>query len=330
MKAVVCDAWGTPDTLQVKDVPLPEPGPGQVRIRVRVAAVNFPDALLVAGKYQFKPDFPFSPGAEFSGTVSAVGDGVLSLAIGDKVVGTAPFGAYAEEVLADAAQVVALGDDTSDDELELAGSFLLTYGTSYHALKDRAAAKPGETLLVLGAGGGVGLAAVELGKQMGLRVIAAASTEAKREAARSRGAEVIDYTTDDFRDQLKALTSGRGVDIVYDPVGGDIAETALRSVGWGGRYLVVGFAAGGIPKLPTNLLLLKGSALVGVFWGEFVRREPEANAANTRQLLAWLHDRTLRPLISARYPLSGAAQALDALLGRDAIGKLVIVPSLAG
>ena len=331
MKAVVCDAWGTPDTLQVKDVPLPEPGPGQVRIRVRVAAVNFPDALLVAGKYQFKPDFPFSPGAEFSGTVSALGDGVTSIAVGEKVVGTAPFGAYAEEILADAAQVVALRDDTSDDELELAGSFLLTYGTSYHALKDRAAAKPGETLLVLGAGGGVGLAAVELGKQMGLRVIAAASTEAKREAARSRGAdEVVDYTTDDFREQLKMFTSGRGVDIVYDPVGGDIAETALRSVGWGGRYLVVGFAAGGIPKLPTNLLLLKGSALVGVFWGEFVRREPEANTANTRQLLAWLHDRTLRPLISARYPLSGAAQALDALLGRDAIGKLVIVPSLAG
>ena len=331
MKAVVCDAWGTPDTLQVKDVPLPEPGPGQVRIRVRVAAVNFPDALLVAGKYQFKPDFPFSPGAEFSGTVSALGDGVTSIAVGEKVVGTAPFGAYAEEILADAAQVVALRDDTSDDELELVGSFLLTYGTSYHALKDRAAAKPGETLLVLGAGGGVGLAAVELGKQMGLRVIAAASTEAKREAARSRGAdEVVDYTTDDFREQLKMFTSGRGVDIVYDPVGENIAETALRSVGWGGRYLVVGFAAGGIPKLPTNLLLLKGSALVGVFWGEFVRREPEANAANTRQLLAWLHDRTLRPLISARYPLSGAAQALDALLGRDAIGKLVIVPSLAG
>ena len=331
MKAVVCDAWGTPDTLQVKDVPLPEPGPGQVRIRVRVAAVNFPDALLVADKYQFKPDFPFSPGAEFSGTVSALGDGVTSIAVGEKVVGTAPFGAYAEEILADAAQVVALRDDTSDDELELVGSFLLTYGTSYHALKDRAAAKPGETLLVLGAGGGVGLAAVELGKRMGLRVIAAASTEAKREAARSRGAdEVVDYTTDDFREQLKMFTSGRGVDIVYDPVGGDIAETALRSVGWGGRYLVVGFAAGGIPKLPTNLLLLKGSALVGVFWGEFVRREPEANAANTRQLLAWLHDRTLRPLISARYPLSGAAQALDALLGRDAIGKLVIVPSLAG
>ena len=327
MKAVVCEAWGSPDSLQVKDMPLPEPGPGQVRVRVRVAAVNFPDALMVAGKYQFKPDFPFSPGAEFSGEVSAVGDGVSTPAIGDKVVGTAAFGAYAEEVLADAAQVVVLPADTSDDELELAGSFLLTYGTSYYSLKDRAEAKPGETLLVLGAGGGVGLAAVELGKRMGLRVIAAASSEAKREAARSRGAdEVLDYTAEDVRDQLKALTGGRGVDIVYDPVGGAFAETALRNVGWRGRYLVVGFAAGDIPKLPTNLLLLKGSALVGVFWGEFVRREPAANAANTRQLLAWLHEGALHPLISARYPLSRAAEALDALLGRQAIGKLVILP----
>ncbi|MEG3049608.1 MAG: zinc-binding dehydrogenase, partial [Thermomonas sp.] len=206
MKAVVCEAWGTPDTLQVKDMPLPEPGPGQVRVRVRVAAVNFPDALMVAGKYQFRPEFPFSPGAEFSGEVSALGDGVMSLCLGDKVVGTAAFGAYAEEVLADAAQVVALPADTGDEQLELAGSFLLTYGTSYHALKDRADAKPGETLLVLGAGGGVGLAAVELGKRMGLRVIAAASSDAKREAARSRGADdVIDYTAEDFRDRLKAL-----------------------------------------------------------------------------------------------------------------------------
>ena len=327
MKAVVCEVWGTPDTLQVKDMPLPEPGPGQVRVRVRVAAVNFPDALMVAGKYQFRPEFPFSPGAEFSGEVSALGDGVTSLCLGDKVVGTAAFGAYAEEVLADAAQVVALPADTGDEQLELAGSFLLTYGTSYHALKDRADAKPGETLLVLGAGGGVGLAAVELGKRMGLRVIAAASSEAKRAAARSRGADdVLDYTAEDFRDRLKALTGGRGVDIVYDPVGGDIAETALRSVGWGGRYLVVGFAAGGIPKLPTNLLLLKGSALVGVFWGEFVRREPEANAANTRQLLAWLREGALHPLISQRYPLARAPKALQALLDRRAIGKLVIVP----
>lgn len=327
MKAVVCEAWGDPDSLQVKDMPLPEPGPNQLRVQVRVAAVNFPDALMVAGKYQFRPAFPFAPGAEFSGIVSAVGEGVTSPAIGDKVVGSAAFGAYAEEVIAEAGHVVALPADTSDDELELAGSFLLTYGTSYHALKDRAEARPGETLLVLGAGGGVGLAAVELGKRMGLRVIAAASSEAKREAARSRGAdEVLDYSADDVRDRIKTLTGGAGVDIVYDPVGGDFAETALRSMAWRGRYLVVGFAAGGIPKLPTNLLLLKGCALVGVFWGEFVRREPAANAANTRQLLDWLHAGALRPLISARYPLAQAPAALNALLARQAVGKLVVLP----
>ena len=327
MKAVVCEAWGAPDTLQVKDLPQPQPGPGQVRVRVHAAAVNFPDALLVAGKYQFRPEFPFAPGAEFSGIVSAVGDGVTSPCVGDKVVGSASHGAYAEEVIAEAGHVIVLPADTGDAQLELAGSFLLTYGTSYHALKDRAEAKPGETLLVLGAGGGVGLAAVELGKRMGLRVIAAASSEDKREAARSRGAdEVIDYTAEDFRDRLKALTGGRGVDIVYDPVGGDIAEAALRSVGWRGRYLVVGFAAGGIPKLPANLLLLKGSALVGVFWGEFVRREPQANAQNTRQLLDWLREGALQPLVSARYPLTGAVDALNALLGRQAIGKLLILP----
>lgn len=330
MKAVVCEVWGAPALLKVKDMPLPMPGLGQLRVQVRVAAVNFPDALMVAGKYQFRPEFPFSPGAEFSGMVSAVGAGVASPAVGDKVVGTAAFGAYAQEVIADATHVIALPAGISDAELELAGSFLLTYGTSYHALKDRADAKPGETLLVLGAGGGVGLAAVELGKRMGLRVIAAASTDAKREAARSRGAdEVLDYTADDVRDRIKALTGGRGVDIVYDPVGGDFAETALRSVGWRGRYLVVGFASGGIPKPPTNLLLLKGSALVGVFWGEFVRREPDNHAANTRQLLDWLHEGALQPLISARYPLTGASAALDALLARQAVGKLVIVPAQA-
>ena len=328
MRSVVHSSFGEPaDVLAPAESPLPQPGPGQVRVRVHAAAVNFPDALMIAGKYQFRPDFPFSPGSEFSGTISALGDGVSTVAIGDKVVGSASHGAYAEEVIAEAAHVIVLPADTGDEELELAGSFLLTYGTSYHALKDRAQAQPGETLLVLGAGGGVGLAAVELGKRMGLRVIAAASSDDKREAARTRGAdEALDYTADDFRERIKALTAGRGVDIVYDPVGGDIAETALRSVGWRGRYLVVGFAAGGIPKFSANLLLLKGSALVGVFWGEFVKREPQANAANTRQLLAWLREGALRPLVSARYPLAGAADALDALLGRRAVGKLLIVP----
>jgi len=331
VRAVVCETWGTPDTLRIGELPLPEPGPGQVRVRVHAAAVNFPDALMVAGTYQFRPPLPFSPGLEFSGTVSATGEGVSAPEVGDKVVGTAPFGAWAEEVLADAGHLAVLPDDTGDTQLELAGSFLLTYGTSYHALKDRAQARPGETLLVLGAGGGVGLAAVELGKQLGLRVIAAASSDAKREAALSRGAdEAVDSTAADFRERLKALTAGRGVDIVYDPVGGGLTEAALRTLAWGGRHLVVGFAAGDIPKPAANLLLLKGASLVGVFWGEFVRREPEASAANARQLLAWLRDGTLNPLVSGRYPLAQAPAALDALLGRAAVGKLVILPGHDG
>jgi NADPH2:quinone reductase len=327
MKAIVCEAWGTPDSLRLLDLPVPQPGAGQLRVRTRVAAVNFPDALIVAGKYQVRPEFPFSPGGEFSGEVTAIGEGVEGHTVGDRVVGISTHGAYAQEVLVDAGNAIALPRDTGDEELELAGSFLLTYGTSFHALKDRAQAQTGETLLVLGAGGGVGLAAVELGKLLGMRVIAAASSTAKREAALSRGADaVLDYSQGEVREQLKALTGGRGVDVVYDPVGGELAEPVLRSVAWRGRYLVVGFAAGEIPRLPLNLLLLKGSSLVGVFWGEFVRREPALNAANTAQLFAWLRERRIRPLISARYPLSQAPRALEALLGRDAIGKLVVLP----
>lgn len=327
MKAIVCDAWGPPSSLELREVPSPVPGPKQVLVRTRVAAVNFPDALIVAGKYQFKPDFPFSPGGELSGEIIAVGAEVKRLAVGDKVVGIATFGAYAQEVLVEATHVIPLPSDISDEDLELAGSFVLTYGTSLHALKDRARAQAGETLLVLGAGGGVGLAAVEIGKLMGMRVIAAASTQEKLAAARERGAdETIDYAHEDLRERIKALTEGRGVDVVYDPVGGNFTELALRSVAWGGRYLVVGFAAGEIPKVAANLLLLKGSALVGVFWGEFVRREPALNAGNMALLFSWLGERKIRPLISRRYPLSQAPQALEALLSREAIGKLVILP----
>lgn len=327
MKAIVCEAWGPPSSLQLREVPSPTPGPKQVLIRTRVAAVNFPDALMVAGKYQFKPEFPFSPGGELSGEIIAVGAEVKRLSIGDKVVGIAPFGAYAQEVVVDATHIVPLPRDISDADLEIAGSFVLTYGTSLHALKDRAQAKEGETLLVLGAGGGVGLAAVEIGKLMGLRVIAAASSGEKLAAARERGAdETINYTEEDLRERIKAITEGRGVDIVYDPVGGNFAEPALRSVGWRGRYLVVGFAAGDIPKLALNLLLLKGSSLVGVFWGEFVRREPATNAENMKLLFSWLLERKIHPLISKRYPLSQAPQALDALLARQAVGKLVVLP----
>jgi NADPH2:quinone reductase len=262
-----------------------------------------------------------------SGEIIAIGSEVKHLAIGSKVIGLASHGAYAQEAVVDATHVVPLPADISDADLELAGSFMLTYGTSLHALKDRAEARPGETLLVLGAGGGVGLAAVEIGKLMGLRVIAAASTREKRDAAIAHGAdEVIDYTREDLRARIKALTAGNGVDIVYDPVGGDFAEPALRCVGWRGRYLVVGFAAGDIPKIPINLLLLKGSSLVGVFWGEFVRREPKVNAGNVAQMLTWLGERSINPLISKRHALAQAPAALDALLARDAVGKLVILP----
>lgn len=327
MKAIVCDAWGPPSSLQLRELPSPVPGPGQVLVRTRVAAVNFPDALMVAGKYQFKPEFPFSPGGEFSGVVMALGSEVTGLQVGDRIVGITPFGAYAQEVVVDAANAIPLAADISDQDLELAGSFVLTYGTSLHALKDRAQAQAGETLLVLGAGGGVGLAAVEIGKLLGMRVIAAASSAEKLAAARAMGAgETIDYSVEDLRERIKAITAGRGVDVVYDPVGGDFAEPALRSVGWRGRYLVVGFAAGEIPKIPVNLLLLKGSALLGVFWGDFVRREPALNAANMRLLFTWLRERRIHPLISKRYPLSQASQALDALLARQATGKLVLLP----
>ena len=327
MKAILCESWGPPSSLQLRDLPSPVPGPKQVLVRTRVAAVNFPDALIVAGKYQAKPEFPFSPGGEFSGEIIAVGAEVTRLAPGDKVAGITSHGAYAQEVAIDAANVIPLPRDISDDDLELAGSFVLTYGTSLYALKDRAQAQAGETLLVLGAGGGVGLAAVEIGKLLGMRVIAAASSAEKLAAARALGAdETIDYASEDLRERIKALTGGRGVDVVYDPVGGDFAEPALRSVGWRGRYLVVGFAAGDIPRLPSNLLLLKGSSLVGVFWGEFLRREPALNAENMKLLFAWLRERRIHPLISKRYPLSQAPQALDALLARQAIGKLVVLP----
>jgi NADPH2:quinone reductase len=327
MKAVVCEAWGPPSSLQLRDLPSPVPGPQQVLVRTRVAAVNFPDALIIAGKYQAKPAFPFSPGGELSGEIIAVGDEVKRLVIGDKVVGVTAFGAYAQEVVVDATNVIPLPHDITDADLELAGSFVLTYGTSLHALKDRAQAQAGETLLVLGAGGGVGLAAVEIGKLLGMKVIAAASSAEKLAAAREHGAdETIDYTHEDLRERIKALTEGRGVDVVYDPVGGAFAEPALRSVSWRGRYLVIGFAAGDIPKIPINLLLLKGSSLVGVFWGDFVRREPALNAQNMALLFSWLHERKIHPLISRRYPLSQAAHALDALLGRQAIGKLVVLP----
>jgi NADPH2:quinone reductase len=279
---------------------------------------------MVQGKYQFKPPLPFAPGCELAGIVKAVGEGVTHVKPGDRALALVMHGGFAEEAVADASGVVPLPDSV---DFATAASFMFTYGTSYHALKDRAALLAGETLLVLGAAGGVGLAAVELGKLMGARVIAAASTDDKLEVCRSRGADAtINYSSEDLRERLKALTEGRGVDVVYDPVGGEYSEMALRSMAWRGRFLVVGFANGEIPKIPLNLALLKGCSIVGVFWGNFTTKEPKANAANIRELIGWIAAGKLKPFVSERYPLARGVEALQAMQNRRVKGKVVIVP----
>lgn len=324
MKALVCSALSGLEGLKAGELPDPAPGPKQVLIDVKAAAANFPDVLMTEGKYQFKPPLPFAPGCELSGVVSAVGGEVSHLKVGDHVLAIVPHGAFAQQAVADVARVVPLPPGT---DLEAAAAFLFTYGTSHHALKDRAQLKAGETLLVLGAAGGVGLAAVELGKKAGARVIAAASSPEKLEVCRSRGAdEVINYTSEDLRERIKALTDNRGVDVVYDPVGGAYTEPALRSMAWRGRYLVVGFANGEIPKIPLNLALLKGCSIVGVFWGDFTRKEAEANRRNTEELVGWLAQGQLKPFISARYPLERAAEALKDVKERRVMGKALVIP----
>lgn len=322
MKALVCKEFGPLEALRVEDVPAPIAGPGQVVIDVAAASVNFPDALLVQGKYQAKPALPFIPGAELSGTIAAVGEGVETARIGTRVLAVSGRGAFAQQVAVNADSALPLDDGI---DLATAAAMPLTYGTAYHALLDRADLQPGETLLVLGAGGGVGLAAVELGKILGATVIAAASSQEKLEAAASHGAaHLINYTTEDLRARLKKITGDKGVDVVCDPVGGPHTEPALRATGWRGRYLVIGFAAGDIPRIPLNLTLLKGSALVGVFWGEFMRRETARGAAELAQLVTWLREKRVRPLVTERYPLEHAAAALIAVNERKVIGKLLI------
>ena len=324
MKALLCRALGPVESLALGDIDSPVPSRGQVLIDVKAAGVNFPDVLMVQGKYQFKPPLPFAPGCELAGVVKAVGEGVTHVKPGDRALALVMHGGFAEEAVADASGVVPLPDNV---DFATAASFMFTYGTSYHALKDRAALQPGETLLVLGAAGGVGLAAVELGKLMGARVIAAASTGDKLEVCRSRGADAtINYSSEDLRERLKALTEGRGVDVVYDPVGGEYSETALRSMAWRGRFLVVGFANGEIPKIPLNLALLKGCSIVGVFWGNFTTKEPKANAANIRSLIGWIAAGKLKPFVSERYPLARGVEALQAMQNRRVKGKVVIVP----
>jgi NADPH:quinone reductase len=324
VRALVCGALTGLDALAPGELPTPRPGPRQVRIAVEAAGVNFPDVLMSAGKYQFKLEPPFAPGCELAGVVAETGAEVRSVKAGDRVAAVVLGGAFAEDCIANEEDVVALppGVEAVD-----AAAFMFTYGTSYHALRDRAHLAAGETLLVLGAAGGVGLAAVELGKLLGARVIAAASSAGKLALCRERGAdEAIDYSREDLRERLKALTQGRGVDVVLDPVGGPFTEPALRSMAWNGRLLVVGFAHGEIPKIALNLVLLKGCALVGVFWGDFRRKEPALHRANTAQLLDWLRARRLRPHISARYPLADGARALRDLQERRVQGKAVILP----
>lgn len=324
MKAVQCVEWGPPENLVVAEVAIPEPKAGEVRVRVAAAGINFPDALIVQRKYQVQPPLPFTPGTEVAGTVDKVGDGVRHVKAGDRVIAFVGVGGFAQYVCAPAALVAPVPPGVSD---EVAAAFTLTYATSHHALFDRAQLKAGETLLVLGAGGGVGLAAVELGKVAGARVIAAASSAEKLQAAREHGADVlIDYSAQDLREAVKAATEGRGVDVVYDPVGGPLTEAALRSLAWRGRLLVIGFAQGEIPQLPANLLLIKGTSAVGVFWGDFAKREPKANAAMLGELFGWLAAGRLKPHVSKTYALHEVPVALRALLDRKAVGKLVVVP----
>ena len=324
MRAIRCNEYGPPESLVVEDLPELQPKTGEVVIDVKAASVNFPDVLIIENKYQFKPALPFTPGSEVAGIVRAVGDGVTHVRPGARVVAFTGSGGFAEQAVAPAGACIPLADGI---DFAQAAAFTLVYGTSHHAVVDRAALQAGETMLVLGAAGGVGLAAVEIGKALGARVIAAASTDEKLAACVEHGADAtINYSREDLRERIKALTDSKGPDVIYDPVGGVYAEPAFRSIGWRGRYLVVGFANGEIPKLPLNLTLLKGASLVGVFWGDFAKREPQRNAAAFKELLGWMQQGKLRPFISARYSLEDTGRALRDMTERRVTGKIVIVP----
>src|SRR5436190_5200777 len=322
VKAVLCKQYGPPETLVVEELPSPRAGPGEAVVSVKAASVNFPDVLIIQNKYQFKPPLPFSPGSELAGVVKEVGPDVKNVKPGDKVIAFTTYGAFAEEVKTEAHRLIPL---PSRMDFSTGAAFLLTYGTSDHALRDRASLKAGETLLVLGAAGGVGLAAIEIGKALGARVIACASTDDKLAVCREHGAdEAINYTTEDLRERIKALTRGNGADVVYDPVGGSYTELALRSIAWRGRLLVVGFAAGDIPKIPLNLTLLKGCSIVGVFWGDWARREPAHMLARMEQLARWFQEGKLKPHVSETMPLERAREALAMMAGRNVKGKVVL------
>ena len=322
MKAMLCEKFGPPEDLVLKEVADLIPLAGKVRIATEACGVNFPDTLIIENKYQFKPDLPFAPGGEVTGIVDAVGDGVSQDLLGQPVMCMTLSGGFAEQTLCKAEDLIAR---PSSMPSTVAAGFTMTYGTSMHALKQRAQLQAGETLLVLGAGGGVGLAAVEIGKQMNATVIAAASSAEKLNAAKNAGADhLIDYSQQDLRSALKEIVGKKGVDVVYDPVGGDMFEAALRSTAWGGRVLVVGFASGDIPKVPVNLALLKGCSIVGVFWGAFRLNYTKEDNENFEQLFAWYEDGKLKPYASKIYALEAAAQALNDLKNRKAVGKIVL------
>jgi len=324
MKAVLCTCAGIPDDLVVAELPDPVAGPGEVVVGVATAALNFFDLLIIAGKYQYKPAYPFSPAAEFAGTVEGLGPGVTDLAVGDRVAGYCGWGAARERLAITADKLVRLPPGLDDDR---AAGLIVTYGTSYYALKDRAGLQRGETLVVLGASGGVGLAAVELGKLLGARVIACASSDDKLAFVRAHGAdEGVNYANENLRDALKRLGGEHGIDVVYDPIGGPYSEPALRSLAWNGRFLVVGFAAGEIPKLALNLVLLKNCDVRGVFWGSWTERQPAAHRANTADLIRWCADGKLSAHVHASYPLTEAAQALKHIASRKVMGKVVLKP----
>jgi NADPH2:quinone reductase len=324
MKAIVCKAWGLPETLVVEDLPDRTAAKGEVMIDVMAAGVNFPDVLIIQNKYQFKPELPFTPGNELAGVVRAVGEGVESVKVGDRVFAFVAHGAFAQQATVPADAVMKMTDDL---DFDTAAALTLTYGTSHHAVVDRAQLKAGETMLVLGAAGGVGLAAIEIGKAIGAKVIAAASTDEKLAICRQHGAdECINYSNEDLREGIKRATGGKGPDVIYDPVGGGYTEPAFRSIAWRGRYLVIGFANGEIPKLPLNLPLLKGASVVGVFWGEFVRREPAHHVAAMNELMQWHREGRIRPHISATYALAEVPQALNDMASRKVTGKIVIRP----
>lgn len=324
MKAIVCRTFGPPESLVLEDVTPRAPGKTEVRIAVKAAGVNFPDTLIIQGKYQLKAEPPFTPGGEVAGEVIEVGEKIKHVRPGDAVAAMVPTGGYAEEVNAPGEAVMALPRGMAMND---AAAFPFVYGTSLHALKQRTNLKAGETLLVLGAAGGVGLAALQLGKLMGARVIAAAGSDEKLALCRQHGAdEVVNYSKESLKESVKKLTKGQGADVIYDPVGGDLAQDCFSCINWNGRYLVVGFAAGKIPEVALNRLLLKGAAAVGVFWGAFVAREPKANWENFQQLFAWYGEGKLKPHVSATYPLRDAPRALRDMLERKVTGKILLVP----